>query len=295
MYVGAQSMRWATLALLLLVGSMRVGGASTSDTAPRDWFHVITLEDSTYAVSEPKSLQQNVSYLLVGSESALLFDSGPGVYSIRRVVESLTKLPVLVIPSHLHFDHIGRIGEFAAIALVAATTGAANRQSEHAGESLRRQASGGVLTLTPKQCLLRTPCSFHIARWLMEGEVIDLGDRHVAVLSTPGHTPDSLTLVDRERGQMLTGDLINRDGTLYDVPGSDLTQVVRSLERLAEFARRGYVAYEAHSERAIPPDLFLKVRRVVLGVMAGRGTGKPVCLDGVPARQFMVSGFTVIL
>ncbi len=69
-------------------------------------------------MSEPKYWQQNVSYLLIGQDKALLFDSGPGVYSIRDVVKTLTTLPVLVIPSHLHFDHVGRIDEFPEIGLL---------------------------------------------------------------------------------------------------------------------------------------------------------------------------------
>ena len=256
--------------------------APADDAPPKEWFHVIALDRSTYAISESKYWQANVSYLLLGSKSALLFDTGPGVYSMRPVVESLTRLPITVVPSHLHFDHIGRIQEFPRIELLGI-------------DALRRETHGDMLTLTVAQCLLRDPCSFRVARWLVDGESIDLGDRQVSILSTPGHTPDSVTLVDAGRHWMFTGDLLNRGGTLYDVPGSDLGAVASSLARLRAFARKDYIAYEAHSERAIPPGEFLKTSQGILDAIAGHAQGKPVCLDGVSARQLDVNGFVVVL
>src|SRR6266404_5191440 len=62
--------------------------------------------------------QQNVSYLLLGTKRALLFDTGPGIYGIRKVVESMTMLPLVVIPSHLHFDHVGNLNEFDTVELL---------------------------------------------------------------------------------------------------------------------------------------------------------------------------------
>ena len=274
--------RRAWLTAVMVLALTHTISWSANEVAPDGWFRVIALDRSTYAVSEPKYWQANVSYLLLGSRSALLFDTGPGVYSIRAVVKSLTRLPIVVVPSHLHFDHIGRIQEFSHIELVG-------------DQVLRRETSGGVLTLTRGQCLLRDPCSFRVARWLVDGESIDLGDRHVSILSTPGHTPDSVTAVDADRHWLFTGDLLNRGGTLYDVPGADLKAVASSLARLGEFARKGYIAHEAHSERAILPDEFLKTSQGVLDAIAGHANGKRVCLDGVPARQFDVNGFAVVL
>jgi len=240
------------------------------------------IDKSTYALSEPRYWQANVSYLLVGSKLALLFDTGPGIYSIRPIVESLTSLPVMVVPSHLHFDHIGRIQEFAHVELL--ETG-----------GLRDQMIGNTLTLSAAQCLLRSPCSLQVAQWRVDGESIDLGDRQLSILSTPGHTPDSVTLIDPARHRMFTGDALNRGGTLYDVPGSNLGSVVSTLMRLQAFARQGYIAYEAHSERAIPSDDFIKTSQGVLDAIAHREKGKPACLDGVPARQLDVNGFLIVL
>ena len=53
--------------------------------------------------------------MILGKEKALLFDTGNGIGKIRAVVNGLTSLPVLVLNSHTHFDHIGGNAEFSAI------------------------------------------------------------------------------------------------------------------------------------------------------------------------------------
>ncbi len=94
---------------------------------------------------------------------------------------------------------------------------------------------------------------------------------------------------------MFTGDLLNRGGTLYDVPGSNLGAVATSLHRLQTLARRGYMAYEAHSERPIRSGEFQSTSDGVLDAIGRSDNGRPVCLDGVPARQLDVNGFVVVL
>ena len=49
--------------------------------------------------------------LVIGKKRALLFDTGCGMDNIKETVESITDLPLLVILSHGHFDHIGAAGE----------------------------------------------------------------------------------------------------------------------------------------------------------------------------------------
>src|SRR3974390_3127442 len=63
---------------------------------PADWFHIVRLDDRPHQLSEPKYWQQNVSYLLLGTRRGLLFDTGPGLYSIRSAVQKLTQLPLIV-------------------------------------------------------------------------------------------------------------------------------------------------------------------------------------------------------
>lgn len=86
------SARWRRIALTLMACLGTAGAALAAPTkrapAPADWFHVFPIDERTYAISEPKYWQKNVSYLLLGTRQALLFDTGPGVYGIRSVVRS---------------------------------------------------------------------------------------------------------------------------------------------------------------------------------------------------------------
>src|SRR5580704_8780479 len=83
-----------------------------------DFFAVEDLGEDTFAIGEPRYYQQNYSYLIVGTTRAILFDSGSGTRDISGVVASLTKLPVTVIVSHLHFDHLGGIAPFEHTAMI---------------------------------------------------------------------------------------------------------------------------------------------------------------------------------
>src|SRR5271166_3219296 len=79
------------------------------------WFDVYQLPGSVYAMYEPRQEQQVLSYLIVGGKRALLFDSGLGIGRLGQVVRRLTSLPVVVLNSHTHFDHVGGNFEFSTI------------------------------------------------------------------------------------------------------------------------------------------------------------------------------------
>lgn len=59
--------------------------------------HIIQLENSI----------GNCCSLVLGRKYAILFDTMSGYGDLRGYVESLTSLPVIVINSHGHFDHMG--------------------------------------------------------------------------------------------------------------------------------------------------------------------------------------------
>lgn len=46
-------------------------------------------------------------YLIEGSEKAMLIDTGYGLGDLRSAVEKVTGLPLIIVNTHGHCDHIG--------------------------------------------------------------------------------------------------------------------------------------------------------------------------------------------
>lgn len=202
-----------------------------------DYFVVQTLDPGTFAIGEPRYYQGNYSYLILGERRAVLFDAGSGLRDIEPVVRSLTSLPVTVIASHLHFDHVGALGRFDTTAVLD-------------DSSLRARARDSRLSLERYEFLgfadrLANP-TFHVDEWWAPDSIVDLGSRRLRVLATPGHTPTSVSLHDGSRHQLFVGDFIY-PGNLYAfLPGASRSayqETVRALLSSIDPATRIFAAH----------------------------------------------------
>jgi hydroxyacylglutathione hydrolase len=217
-----------------------------------DYFVVETIDPTTFAIGEPRYYQGNDSYLILGAQRAILFDAGTGLRDIVPVVRSLTNLPVTVIPSHLHFDHVGALGRFDRTALLD-------------DRSLRARLRDSRLTLRRYEFLgfadrLPTP-TFRVDEWWAPDSTIDLGARRLRVLATPGHTPTSVSLYDEDRHQLFAGDFIY-PGYLYAfLPGASRGAYLSTTKRLLSIIDPDAQIFAAHM--ADPPA---PVRAAVLQV-----------------------------
>jgi hydroxyacylglutathione hydrolase len=179
-----------------------------------DYFAVEDLGHGTFAIGEPRYYQQNYSYLIVGLKQAILFDSGSGTRDMSRVVAGLTKLPVTVIVSHLHFDHLGGITPFGRVAMIDLP-------------ETRADVSGALFKPSRYEYMGffdgRVAPSFRVAEWLASGAVIDLGGRTLQILSTPGHTSSSVALFDATNRRLFIGDFIYPTTLYAFLPGASLS------------------------------------------------------------------------
>src|SRR5215467_4777365 len=71
------------------------------------WFEVYRIRPGVFAIYEPHQYEEVISYLILGDKKAVLFDTGMGISDIQKTARSLTSLPVAVINSHTHNDHVG--------------------------------------------------------------------------------------------------------------------------------------------------------------------------------------------
>jgi len=76
------------------------------------WFEVYKLTPDTFAIYEPYQFEEAISYLAIGKRRAAVIDTGTGIGDLRQVVNELTGLPVSVVNTHTHWDHIGNNSQF---------------------------------------------------------------------------------------------------------------------------------------------------------------------------------------
>lgn len=208
-----------------------------------DYYAVADLGDAAYAIAEPRYGQCNFSYLIVGSQRALLFDTGPGLRDIRKVAATLTPLPIVALPSHLHFDHVGNLPRFENVALPDLA-------------ALRDQSPDGRFSLGFYQYLgfvegFKRP-TFTVTRWIPPGSEIDLGGRKLTLLSVPGHTPDSVVLLDSRSNRLFAGDFIYPSEIYAFLPGANLRDYRSSAQQLSRVLNDASIVYGGHGCDRLP-------------------------------------------
>lgn len=204
-----------------------------------DWFAIEEVAPGVTAIGEPRFHQINWNYLITGTKRALLFDTGPGVRDISKIVRALTSLPVTALPSHMHFDHTGGLRAFCNIAMADLPALRACERDGwfHASDELFRGWREGMVW---------TP--LRVSNWLPIGSRIDLGGRDLKAVHTPGHSPDSISLWDAASGILFAADFVY-PGPLYaQIPGADLKAYCETAETLLPMLTGQATVFCAHGQ-----------------------------------------------
>ena len=259
-----------------------------------DWFLVYKLENDVFAIHEPRQWQEVISYLILGSEKALLFDSGNGIGEISEIVNELTSLPVLVLNSHTHFDHIGGNAEFRDI-LAMDTEYTRNNVAGYSNELVREEISEeaicGSLPSEINSATYYTP-SFTVKTFIKDGYKIDLGGRILEVLSTPGHTPDAISLLDINLGLLWVGDIYYEGPIWLFVPETDLDEFYNSVNRLCNIVPRLSTLYPAHNSPIAQPQSLYALKKALINVQNSTIAGKAISGGRV---EYFFQGFSLII
>ncbi len=228
-----------------------------------NWFTVEEVDNETFAISEYNHWEKAHSYLILGDKRACLIDTGLGIDNIKQITDSLTNLPVKVITTHVHWDHIGGHSLFDNISVHEHDVEWMRNGIPVPINSIKNNLIKGVSKeLLPKQFSLKDYGVFkgepsHI---LKDNEKIDLGNRELLVLHTPGHSPGHICLYERGRGYLYTGDLLYK-GTLYAFyPSTNPNDYYISIKKISKLDKINRIL-PGHNDININKELIAEVRQ----------------------------------
>lgn len=235
------------------------------------WFEVYKVAPDVFAIYEPHQFEETISYLIVGEKKAALFDTGMGISDLRKVTEELTRLPIVVLNSHTHNDHVGDNWQFGTV--VGMDTGFTRRNARGSKEDAQAEiAPENICGNLPKGFDPKTYATrpWHITSYLHDGDHVDLGGRSLEVLATPGHTPDAICLLDRANRLLFTGDTYYPAPIWLYRPETDLGAYATSIRRIAALAPDIKMVLGAHNVPVAQPSVLPRLVAAFDAVRSGK-------------------------
>ena len=206
-------------------------------------YRISQIDGHTYRIDE-----EGVRFfLLEGTGKALLIDSGMMVHNAKEIAGTLTSLPLLLLNTHGDIDHVGSNEEFESFYM----------NDAEASNYYKVQKKKGVIIP------------------LENGDILDLGDRKLEIITLPGHTPGSIGVLDASRGMFG----VEREMHAY----------IRSLEKLEGYMDRFDLIFPSHGTCPLSPDYIPRLKEKAKDVLEGKTKGELIRIHGMNVMKHDVA------
>ena len=150
------------------------------------------------------------------TKEIVVIDPGGNAEAVIRSIDESNGKPIAVLLTHGHFDHTTKVGKIMRHFQIPLMY---NRKEYDSGTFKQKEAN----------------------RWLVEGDIIKIGEINLLALETPGHSPGSLCFYTSDvnkfngneiSGIVFTGDLLFR-GSIgrSDFPGGNQNLLFESIRK----------------------------------------------------------------
>ncbi len=180
-------------------------------------------------------------YLVTGSERAVIIDTMCGYENVRELAQSITELPLTVINTHGHPDHVYGNVYFEEAYIHPADIEIANKFYQHP----EFQKAASSFGLKPAKFIPIT-----------EGEVINLGGIQLQVFELSGHTPGGIVLLDKNDRILFTGDSILAQTWMQVPEALPMKQFLSSLQKIQSIRSEFDYILTGHSREIEDASLY---------------------------------------
>lgn len=216
--------------------------------------------------------RNNSMYLIEGSSRALLIDTGYGDGDLTDIISNITKLPLIVVNTHGHYDH---------------SSGNAFFEEVWMGE-------GGQEPALNAQARMKLPHPDYKINIIEDGQIFNLGDRLIESISIGAHHRSSFAFLDKTSRSLYTGDEAESGQVLLFVHGEEdldnitvlnrhMNNMKRLRERKGEFDR----LLPAHNGGPLSVDYIDEFISLAGDILSGKAHPEPTCAGyGWPVNIF---------
>ena len=191
--------------------------------------YIKELRPGVYLMDEA---HESTGYLVVGEEKACVIDTMNGYNDLYQAVRKITDKPVFVVNTHGHPDHVF-------------------------GNIYFKQAYIHPADLPMAKMFLQNPNFVENCRKygyevpsfeeVHEGDVFELGGKHLEVYELAGHTAGGIVLLLKEERLLFTGDGINHHLWMQLDHSLPMEELVKNLDRIMFLENEADYILHGHS------------------------------------------------
>lgn len=230
---------------------------------------------------------ESCCYVVCGSQKAALIDTVNGFENLHDIVREITDLPLVVINTHGHCDHIYGNTYFEEAYIHPDDVELHNQHFALKKEDVYENfKASGVSEEAFRAYQEDAPCPL---KMIHENDIVDLGGIELLVIKIEGHTHGSIGLLDKQSGYFYTGDAVNKGQCWLQLEESrPLAVYAQSLRELEKYKAQIKEIHGGHSVLGYEPAFIDMMLEAVLTVIENNGEGDGTCewFEGVsPTRK----------
>lgn len=220
---------------------------------------ITKLASNLYMITETESVH---CYLILGTQQAALIDVGYGYENITPLIRQITDLPVAIYLTHGDPDHGLGSAHYPKVNLHPLDLGKLisynTKEMKQKSVDYRLKKMPQIKTDLNVTDFINQNFDYTKFGFVYDGDLIDLGDRQLQVIHTPGHSYGHLCFFDEKEGNLYSGDILLHHNIWYFMTAdmqASFFDALSSYQKLKKLMPRIKKVYPAHGPTPIDPEI----------------------------------------